>query len=66
MDTSLIKVLGSMKMDEENKVLIAIKLQKREHILAFLKWLKAEIPENEVSSRQDEITNKALKISEGF
>ena len=57
------KVLGSMKMEEPSKVLIAIKLQTDEQIVTFLKWLKKEVPESQVEARQNEIVNKAIEIA---
>ncbi len=63
MRQALMKVLGSMKMEEPSKVLIAIKLQTDEQIITFLKWLKKEVPESQVEARQDEIVNKAIEIA---
>ena len=63
MKQALMKVLASMKMEEENKVLIAITLKTDEQIYRFLKWLKKEVRENEVESRQDEITGQAVEIA---
>ncbi len=63
MQQSLAKVLASMKMEMSSKVLIAMKLQEDKQIYLFLKWLKEEVSENQVESRQDEIVNKAIEIS---
>ena len=63
MQQSLMKVLASMKMEMPNKVLIAMKLKQDEQIYRFVKWLKEEVPESQVESRQDEIVNKAIEIS---
>lgn len=63
MQQALMKVLGSMKMEEPSKVLIAIKLQTDEQIVTFLKWLKKEVPESQVEARQNEIVNKAIEIA---
>lgn len=64
MQEKLMKVLASMKMEMPNKVLIAIKLQNDEQIYRFVKWLKEEVPESRVESRQGEIVNKAIEISQ--
>lgn len=64
MQEKLMKVLASMKMEMPNKVLIAIKLQNDEQIYRFVKWLKEEVPESQVESRQGEIVNKAIEISQ--
>lgn len=63
MKEMLMKALGSMKMEEENKVLIAMKLNTDEKIYKFFKWLKKEIPEIEVESNQDKIVGQAVEIS---
>jgi hypothetical protein len=63
---ALMKVLASMKMEEENKVLIAIELKTDEQIYHFFKWLKKEVPKSEVESRQDEITGKAVEIAKAI
>ena len=63
MQQALMKVLGSMKMEEPSKVLIAIKLQTDEQIVTFLKWIKKEVPESQVEARQNEIVNKAIEIA---
>ncbi len=63
MNEILMKVLASMKMDEENKVLIAMKLTKDSQIYDFLKWLQKEVPEEKVSNMQDEIVGKAVELS---
>ena len=57
------QVLAAMDMDMEDKVLIALHLKTDEQIYKFLKWLKENMPEEEVKSRAAEITRIAVKIS---
>ena len=63
---SLIKVLSTMKIAQENKVLIAIKLQTDNQIITFLKWLKTEVPENKVQEMEEKIVFKAVEINKIF
>lgn len=63
MQIALAKVLASMKMSDETKVLIALSLTKDTQIGTFLQWLKSEIPEEKIQSMEDEIAGKATEIS---
>ena len=63
MQIALAKVLASMKMSDETKVLIALSLTKYTQIGTFLQWLKSEIPEEKIQSMEDEIAGKATEIS---
>lgn len=66
MQIALFKVLASMKMSDETKVLIALSLTTDTQIGAFLQWLKVEVPEKEIQSREDEIAGKATEISKNM
>lgn len=63
MQIALAKVLASMKMSDETKVLIALSLTKDTQIGTFLQWLKSEIPEEKIQSIEEEIAGKATEIS---
>ena len=63
MQIALTKVLASMKMSDETKVLIALSLTTDTQIGTFLQWLKSEMPEEKVQSMEDEIAGKATEIS---
>lgn len=62
MQKCLYKILGCMDINEENKVLIAMKLKTDKQIYDFLRFLKDEVPEQSVKTREDEIVNKAVDI----
>ena len=63
MQRALLKVLVCMPLQKEDKILIMLTLTKDEHIYVFLKWLQAEIPEEQIKPRMDEIIAKAVEIS---
>ena len=63
MQIALTKVLASMKMSDETKVLIALSLTTDTQIWTFLQWLKSEMPEEKAQSMEDEIAGKATEIS---
>ena len=63
MQIALTKVLASMKMSDETKVLIALSLTTDTQIGTFLQWLKSEMPEEKAQSMEDEIAGKATEIS---
>lgn len=62
MQKCLYKVLGCMDINEDSKVLIAMKLKTDKQIYDFLRFIKDEVPEQSVKPREDEIVNKAVDI----
>lgn len=48
MQEYLIKVLSTMNIREENKVLISLELTEDKQIHTFLKWLKENMPEHKI------------------
>ena len=64
MKENLYKVLGSMNLSEENKVLISLSLNSDSEIGTFLKWLKENVSEEEIKSKENEIVGKAIEINE--
>ena len=63
MKENLYKVLGSMSLSEENKVLISLSLNSDSEIGMFLKWLKNNVSEDEIKIKENEIVGKAVEIS---
>jgi len=63
MQTALLKVLATMNMEMEDKVLISLKLTTDKQIITFLRWLKANVSEEQVRFRQNEIIMKAIEIA---
>ena len=51
-----------MDINEDSKVLIAMKLKTDKQIYDFLRFIKDEVPEQSVKPREDEIVNKAVDI----
>ena len=65
MQEYLMKVLSTMKMKSENKVLIAFKLTTDKQIYLFLKWLKENMPEEMIPKNEKIILRQVSKISKG-
>lgn len=65
MQEYLIKVLATMNIREENKVLISLELTEDEQIHTFLKWLKENLPEHKIKQREREILHQVSKITKG-
>ena len=66
MQQSLVKVLSSMTISEESKVLISLSLITDDQIGEFLYWLKANIAEDNMKPMEEEICGKAVEISKGI
>lgn len=65
MQEYLMKVLSTMKMRDEIKVLIALELITDEQIYKFLKWLKENMPEEKVEQSEREILRQVSSIIKG-
>ena len=63
MQQSLIKVLASINMSEESKILIALTLTKDDQICEFFYWLKDNVTEYNMLSMEEEICGKAVEFS---
>ena len=63
MQLALTKVLATMNMSDDTKVLISLSLITNEQIGEFLIWLKNNVAEDKISSMEDEIAGKAIEIS---
>ena len=66
MQEYLMKVLSTMKIKDESKVLISFELTEDEQIYKFLKWLKEEIPEDKVVQNERLILRQVSQISKGI
>ena len=65
MQEYLIKVLSTINIREENKVLISLELIDDKQIYTFLKWLKENMPEHKIKQREREILHQVSKITKG-
>ena len=65
MQEYLMKVLSTMNIREENKVLISLELIDDKQIYAFLKWLNENMPEHKIKQREREILHQVSKITKG-
>lgn len=65
MQESLIKVLSTMDIKEENKVLISLELTEDKQIYTFLKWLKENMPKHKIRQSEREILHEVSKITKG-
>ena len=65
MQEYLIKVLSTMNIREENKVLISLELTEDKQIYTFLNWLKENMPEHKIKQREREILHQISKITKG-
>lgn len=65
MQEYLMKVLSTMDIKEENKVLISLELIDDKQIYTFLKWLKENIPEHKIKQSEREILHQVSKITKG-
>ena len=63
MKECLYRVLGSMNLSEENKVLISLLLNSDNKIGTFLEWLKKNVSEDEIKIKENEIVGKVIEIS---
>ena len=66
MQDLLLKVLSEMEMNMNDKVLIAMYLQKDNQIMKFIEYLDEQVPFEEVKNRVEEIKRKARLISGGI
>ena len=66
MQIALTKVLATMDMSDNSKVLIALELVTDTQIGEFLMWLKDNIAEHQISSLEEEIVGKAIEISKEY
>ncbi|MBQ8196621.1 MAG: hypothetical protein IJZ73_01020 [Clostridia bacterium] len=65
MQEYLMKVLSTMDIKEENKVLISLELTKDKQIYTFLKWLKENMPEHKIKYCEREILRQVSIITKG-
>lgn len=65
MQECLMKVLSTMDIKEENKVLISLELTEDKQVYTFLKWLKENLPEHKTKRCEREIIRQVSKISKG-
>ncbi len=65
MQEYLIKVLSTMNIRKENKVLISLELTKDKQIYTFLKWLKEEMPEHKTKYCERDILRQVSIITKG-
>ena len=65
MQECLMKVLSTMDIKEENKVLISLELTEDKQVYTFLKWLKENLPEHKTKRCKREILRQVSKISKG-
>ena len=66
MQMLLTKVLSTMKISNETKVIIAISLVSDIQIGSFFEWLKDEVPEDKITEMEYEIAGKAIEINKGW
>ena len=62
MQEYLIKVLSTMNIREENKVLISLELTEDKQIYTFLNWLKENMPEHKIKQSEREILRQVSKL----
>lgn len=62
MEEELIELLKTMKLDMNNKILIAMTLKTDAQILEFVKWLKMNVPKEQVQKMEHEIIRQAILI----
>ncbi len=62
MQEYLMKVLSTMDIKEENKVLISLELTEDKQIYTFLKWLKENMPEHKIKQSEREILRQVSKL----
>ena len=65
MQEYLIKVLSTMNIREENKVLISLELTEDKQIHTFLKWLKENMPEHKIKYCEREILRQVSITTKG-
>ncbi len=65
MQEYLIKVLSTMNIRKENKVLISLELTKDKQIYTFLKWLKEDMTEHKIKQCEREILRQVSIITKG-
>ena len=65
MQEYLMKVLSTMDIKEENKVLISLELTEDKQIYTFLKWLKENMPEHKIKQCEREILRQVSIITKG-
>ena len=66
MQIALTKVLASMSIADETKVLIALSLVTDSQIGLFFQWLKENITEDRLLPMEEEIAGRAIEISKGW
>lgn len=62
MEEELIELLKTMKLEMNNKILIAMTLKTDAQILEFVKWLKVNVPEEKIQDMEHEIIRQAILI----